>query len=562
MRRAMATLVATLTAVAAFALPSAANALFYWPDGYINRAALDGSGLDPDFIQVPDAGCIVVDKAYIYWEANGGVGRANLDGTDVNNSFIPTLAGVTGCFAFDAQHIYWGTWGGVGRANLDGSGANPNFITGANGPMCEVALDSGHVYWQGVSSNVAIIGRANLDGSGVNQNFIAPTGNGCGLAVDSSHIYWSTGYYGGSTIGRADIDGSHVNSSFITSADRPCGLVVDSSHIYWANGGHTPSFIRANLDGTGVTQLFELPLDHPAPCGFAMDSLILSQTTVTPSAATSVYGDPSLKFTATVTGGGSIPTGSVAFRVNGVQDGPPVSLDPSDQAVYDSSYYLNVGDAVSAHYTGDSVYGPSADTVHPEIQPAETQVSTALSSPSAVVDSPIEFTTTVKNLSTEITPFGSVTLSIDGYELGSAPLDGNGQVSGTLIADIPGDFTVTVSYHDDTGYPADFTDSAASFVVHVAPPLTGSPVAPPPPPQVTPPAQVVLGIRPAATTCTVPRLKSLKLPAAKRRLAQAHCKLGKVTRKRGKRAMRARVLTSKPGAGHRTSGRVALVVGK
>ena len=74
-----------------------------------------------------------VDAAYVYW-ANAGtgtdtIGRATLDGTGANQSFIggaPTPAGV----AVDADHVYWANNGTntIGRANLDGTGANQSFI--------------------------------------------------------------------------------------------------------------------------------------------------------------------------------------------------------------------------------------------------------------------------------------------------------------------------------------------------------------------------------------------------------------------------------------------------
>ena len=71
----------------------------------------------------------------IYWTnpKNGAVGRANLNGTHVDRSFIrgaETLFDV----AVDAAHVYWTTGGGIGRSNLNGGALDLGFITGA-GPM-------------------------------------------------------------------------------------------------------------------------------------------------------------------------------------------------------------------------------------------------------------------------------------------------------------------------------------------------------------------------------------------------------------------------------------------
>ena len=67
--------------------------------------------------------------------------------------------------------VYWGQGVAVGRANLDGTGVNQSSIAPAGSPQ-GVAVDGQHVYWTNFFTNS--IGRANLDGSGVNQSFISP----------------------------------------------------------------------------------------------------------------------------------------------------------------------------------------------------------------------------------------------------------------------------------------------------------------------------------------------------------------------------------------------------
>jgi centrosomal CEP192-like protein/low-density lipoprotein receptor class B len=116
-----------------------------------------------------------------------------------------------------SRHIYWSNAsaanGSIGRANLDGTGVNQSFITGTNHPVA-VAVDSGHIYW--TNSFSGTIGRANLDGTGVNQSFITGANNPTGLAVDSGHIYWANRNAFPATIGRANLDGTSVNQGFIT----------------------------------------------------------------------------------------------------------------------------------------------------------------------------------------------------------------------------------------------------------------------------------------------------------------------------------------------------------
>src|SRR5215211_3977623 len=68
--------------------------------------------------------------------------------------------------------VYWTdvVTGEIGRANLDGSGVDKSFIPQARSAL-SVAVGGAHVYW--TSPSTGTIGRANLDGSGVDQSFIS-----------------------------------------------------------------------------------------------------------------------------------------------------------------------------------------------------------------------------------------------------------------------------------------------------------------------------------------------------------------------------------------------------
>jgi len=51
----------------------------------------------------------------------------------VNQSFISGLNSAGG-LAVDGTYIYWTNGNAIGRANLDGTGVNESFITGASAP--------------------------------------------------------------------------------------------------------------------------------------------------------------------------------------------------------------------------------------------------------------------------------------------------------------------------------------------------------------------------------------------------------------------------------------------
>ena len=87
-------------------------------------------------------------EQYIYWtnEQNGSVGRAKVDGSGVNETFIEstTHGQVGGAGMTESRYVYGtsangGTATTILRAKLDGSGVNEKFITGARNP-CGVTV--------------------------------------------------------------------------------------------------------------------------------------------------------------------------------------------------------------------------------------------------------------------------------------------------------------------------------------------------------------------------------------------------------------------------------------
>ena len=299
--------------IAPIFLAARADAYLYWhhdgPEWGIARANLDGSGVDERFINTCIAvptGCgevgydVAVGAGYVYWvnlpycsACPGGLGpvtidRAKIDGSGVDRDFLNVPGGG---IAVDAGHVYWadivGGFPYIGRARIDGSGVDRTFIPALSGAT-DIAVDAGHVYW----TNHWGIDRANIDGSGVDEDFIVTTPEPLAIAVDAGHIYWTTSNeslpsdpQGFQTISRARIDGSGVDRNFITGvATRPFtpnGIAVDAGHVYWTQGwrpgGPTgrPSIGRANIDGSGVDLRFRTLDDGVGyASGVAVDALV------------------------------------------------------------------------------------------------------------------------------------------------------------------------------------------------------------------------------------------------------------------------------------------------
>ncbi len=245
----------------------------YNPDSTVASATIAQAGagvvppgtIQPSFIPATGSGSrdVLVTASHVYWTnlATGTIGRANLDGTGVNQNFITGIDAPSG-IASDGTYLYWTTGGlndnagtgGVARSLLDGTSRNNTFITGANKPI-GLAVNATHIFWTNFNSGG--IGRAAKDGTGKNHNFIATGQYTYGLEVSGSHVYWtkflSAAGGVGTNIGRADIGGTNVNAVFITGANAPGGIATDGTYLYWSN---LTSIGRAGLDGAGVNQTY------------------------------------------------------------------------------------------------------------------------------------------------------------------------------------------------------------------------------------------------------------------------------------------------------------------
>ena len=133
----------------------------------------------------------------------------------------------------------------IGRANLDGTGVNQSFIATAGAPP-GAAVDRGHIYWVNYIAS-GTIGRANLDGTGVDQSFIIGAGGPCGVAVDSAHIYWANEGYG---LGEPmAVPTSTVRASPRASSPPPTGRGVAVDALTSARPTTTINLSPASRDG-------------------------------------------------------------------------------------------------------------------------------------------------------------------------------------------------------------------------------------------------------------------------------------------------------------------------
>lgn len=159
--------------------------IYFTTNTTISRCNLDGSGVTTLVSGAStSAQSIAVDGSHIYWGTRGpsSVMRANLDGSGVT-TLLGSLPSDTDGVQVDASFVYYlMDNGNIGRANLDGSGRNNSWVsTGAAIPQ-QLFVGSAYVYWGTYTASK--VGRVNIDGTGVNGSFLTATGyNVTGVGV-------------------------------------------------------------------------------------------------------------------------------------------------------------------------------------------------------------------------------------------------------------------------------------------------------------------------------------------------------------------------------------------
>lgn len=251
--------------------------------GAAARVALANGTLE-DLVSPVDAYGIALDvhAGKMYWTGpiNGKIQRANLDGTDLEDTLLiinsPDFDAVPVGIALDllGGKMYWvarnqcdpPTCGTVQRANIQDSSSVETLVQGVELPGA-VALDvpQGKMYW--TATNEGKIRRANLDGTDAEDvRTDLPSPEGIALDLGDGKVYWTEPAAG--KVRRANLNGTGLDD-LIFGLNEPTGIALDLTlgKVYWTNFSDG-KVQRANLDGSGVRDVIT-GLDLPT--GIALD---------------------------------------------------------------------------------------------------------------------------------------------------------------------------------------------------------------------------------------------------------------------------------------------------
>jgi subtilase family serine protease len=236
-----------------------------------------------------------------------------------------------------------------------------------------------------------------------------------------------------------------------------------------------PSVGSHNLQGTynGDTNYTATPSAVVTiNVGTSPTSLALNASTLSP------VGGSSMTLIATLTPqypGAVLPTGTVAFSMDGVAQGGPVSISglTASTTITAPAYGVHT---LTAAYSGDTYFSASTSTTltFTVAKTATTLVLTpATTTPAA--GSPLIVTATVSTSNPGVSqPSGTVTFTLSGLSEGTAAVvQGTPSTAAITIPSLnPGVYLLTGSYSGDSYYAASTTVQAITITVPKAPTTT------------------------------------------------------------------------------------------
>ncbi|HPB53828.1 MAG TPA: DUF5050 domain-containing protein [Saprospiraceae bacterium] len=198
-------------------------------EGIIWRMNGDGTGLEKIASGITDPYSIAIDLkgGKIFWaDDNGNISRANLDGSNVEKSFINVADGQMRGIAFNSKtnklYFYEVNNEDLYIANADGTGVAV-LIPGVYGYGIFVDEVNEKLYYD--ERNAQALMQASLDGTGAKT--ISSTGktriHGIAIDYDANKLYWADRDKG--EIKRANLDGSG-EESFLSGPDSPRGIFI------------------------------------------------------------------------------------------------------------------------------------------------------------------------------------------------------------------------------------------------------------------------------------------------------------------------------------------------
>jgi hypothetical protein len=333
--------------------------------------------------------------------------------------------------------------GGTTSITVSSLSVGTHNITASYGGNSTFASSTSSILQQTVSqasTTTALTSSANPSQSGQNVTFtatVSPVSPGAG--TPSGTVTFSDG---STTLGTGSL--SNGTATFSTSS-----LGIGTHNITATYGGD------GNFTGSTSNTVAQSVTNTPATT---------TTTTIAASVNPSVFGQP-VTFTATVSGSGGTPTGTVTFFDGGSNIGTG-TLSGGTTSITVSS--LSVGTHnITASYGGNSTFASSTSSI---LQQTVSQASTTTALTSSANPSQsgqnVTFTATVSPVGPGAgTPSGTVTFSEGSTTLGTGSLS-NGTATFSTSSLGVGTHNITAAYGGDTNFTGSTSNTVAQSVTN------------------------------------------------------------------------------------------------
>jgi autotransporter-associated beta strand protein len=183
---------------------------------------------------------------------------------------------------------------------------------------------------------------------------------------------------------------------------------------------------------------------------------------VSGSPAPSVFGQ-SVTLTATLSGTGGSPTGTVTFLSGGITLGT-ATLSSGSASV--STTTLPVGsDTILAQYSGDTNFSAGSSSATQTVNQASTTTTLTATPTTASAGQPVTLAATVAAISPGAgTPTGTITFMSGSTALGTASVGANGYATLTTVTLPAGSNSIIAQYSGDSNFRTSSSSSAAVLV--------------------------------------------------------------------------------------------------
>lgn len=321
----------------------------------------------------------------------------------------------------------------------------------------------------------------------VGNNVIGATFTGTGDFGDSADQYTQVVVRSDATTTvistlNPSAQGQAVTFTARVSATAPGGLVPNQGTVTFFIDGRAQTPIA--IDGQGRASLTRTNLTrgnhtivakyngngnyNPSPNSATLTQRVVAfatSTVLTRSVSPSVFGQ-SVAFTARVVGvGGRIPTGTVTFFVDNVQQGAAVALNASGVAVKNLANLAIGTRNVVARYNGGADFGISQAGVTQVVRKANSVASVVSSRNPAAPGTPVTFTAIVAARAPGGgVPQGQVVFKVDGTDMAPIALNGQGRASITVADLTEGMHQIMVSYLGSGNYEISTSGVLTQFV--------------------------------------------------------------------------------------------------